>query len=168
MGLFSTTLSYFLFSGLHFVCFALALTVCGLYGQDLNTANHLAKYADSKWVSAVSPTYTRRPVYAVVVGALSAVTCLVYFVPFVLRVAGIVAAAWSFILFILWIAVFGIFGALFIKENPEGNSDIQRMKSAVWVDLANALLWLISSLAVLGHWWKRRDARSQFTGRAQV
>ncbi|POR33574.1 Uncharacterized protein TPAR_06269 [Tolypocladium paradoxum] len=156
MGLFSTTLGYFLFSGLHFVCFALALTVCGLYGTDLNTANHLDRHADSKWV------------YAVVVGALSAVTCVFYFLPFVLRHAGIVAATWNFILFILWIVVFGIFGALFIKENPEGNSDIQRMKSAIWVDLVNALLWLISSLAVLGYWWRHRDTRSQFTGRANM
>ncbi|PNY25235.1 Uncharacterized protein TCAP_04813 [Tolypocladium capitatum] len=153
MGLFSTTRSYFLFSSLHLVCFALALTVCGLYGKDLGTANH---HADSRWV------------YAVVVGTLSAVTCIVYSVPFVLRHAGIVATAWSCILFILWVAVFGIFGALFIKQNPRGNGDIQRMKNAVWVDLANALLWLISSLALLGYWWKHRDPRSQFTGRAHV
>ncbi len=51
MGFFSTSASYFAFSGLHLVCFALALTVCGLYGQDLNNAHHLHKYADSKWVS---------------------------------------------------------------------------------------------------------------------
>ena len=47
-----------------------------------------------------------------VVGALSAVTCVIYFIPFVLRKAGIIAAAWSFVLFILWIAVFGVFGAV--------------------------------------------------------
>lgn len=119
MGLFSTSISYFIFSGLHFVCFALALTVCGLYGKDLNNANHLAKYADSKWVSVVVADLQEAPcdadwpqVYAVVVGAMSAVTCVIYFIPFVLRKAGIIAAAWSFILFILWIAVFGIFGAV--------------------------------------------------------
>ncbi len=50
--------------------------------------------------------------YAVVVGALSAVTCVVYFIPFVLRHVGIVAAVWSLILFILWIALFGVFGAV--------------------------------------------------------
>jgi hypothetical protein len=49
-------------------------------------------------------------VYAVVVGSMSAVTCVLYFVPFVLRVAGVVAAVWNFILFILWIALFGVFG----------------------------------------------------------
>ncbi|GJN72291.1 membrane-associating domain-containing protein [Purpureocillium lilacinum] len=156
MGFFSTSASYFAFSGLHLVCFALALTVCGLYGQDLNNAHHLHKYADSKWV------------YAVVVGALSAVTCVVYFIPFVLRHVGIVAAVWSLILFILWIALFGVFGALYIKEDPEGDGGIKRMKSAVWVDLVSALLWLISAVSVFGYWWKHRDTRSQFTGRAHV
>ncbi|KAM4061166.1 hypothetical protein HRG_009954 [Hirsutella rhossiliensis] len=156
MGLFTTTVSYFVFSGLHLVCFALALAVCGLYGRDIHHANQLDKYADSKWV------------YAVVVGALSAVTCVVYFVPLVLRHAGIIAAAWNFVLFILWIAVFGVFGSMFIKEDPEGDGDVKRMKSAVWVDLVNALLWLISALAAAGYWWKNRDTRSQFTGRAHV
>lgn len=49
-------------------------------------------------------------IYAVVVGALSAVTCVAYFLPFVLRLAsGIVMAAWDLVLFVLWIALFGIF-----------------------------------------------------------
>lgn len=43
-------------------------------------------------------------------GALSAVTCVVYFIPFVLRLGGIAMAAWDFVLFALWIAVFGVFG----------------------------------------------------------
>jgi hypothetical protein len=49
-------------------------------------------------------------VYAVVVGSISAVTCVLYFIPFVLRVAGFVVAIWDFILFVLWIALFGVFG----------------------------------------------------------
>lgn len=44
------------------------------------------------------------------VGSMSAVTCTLYFIPFVLRVAGVVAAIWDLILFILWIALFGVFG----------------------------------------------------------
>jgi hypothetical protein len=55
-------------------------------------------------------TNSTMQVYAVVVGALSAVTCVAYFLPFVLRLAsGIVMAAWDFILFVLWITLFGIF-----------------------------------------------------------
>lgn len=57
---------------------------------------------------------------------------------------------------------------MYISEDAEGDSDVQRMKNAVWVDLASALLWLIATLAALGYWWKHRDTRSRFTGRAHV
>ncbi|OAQ60525.1 membrane-associating domain-containing protein [Pochonia chlamydosporia 170] len=156
MGFFSTTVGYFAFSALHLVCFALALAVCGLYGQDLHNANDQDKYMDSKWV------------YAVVVGSLSAVTCVVWFIPAILRHAGIIGAIWNTILFILWITLFGVFGALYIHENPEGDGNIKRMKSAVWVDLVSALLWLVSAIATTIYWWRHRDVRSQFTGRARV
>lgn len=52
MGCFSFTLSYIFFSVVHIVGFALALTVCGLYGKDLQNANDQDSYADSKWVSS--------------------------------------------------------------------------------------------------------------------
>lgn len=54
---------------LRFLQFIFAITVCGLYGTDLNKAHKEHKYTDSKWA------------YAVVVGALSAVTALVYVIP---------------------------------------------------------------------------------------
>lgn len=57
---------------------------------------------------------------------------------------------------------------LYIHEDPEGDGAIQRMKNAVWVDLANMLLWFIAFVAMLGYWWKNRDRRSLFTGRAHV
>ena len=47
-------------------------------------------------------------------GALSAATCAVYFVPLLLRhaggIVGLVIAGWNAILFVLWVAVFGVFG----------------------------------------------------------
>ncbi|KAM5347157.1 hypothetical protein ACJ41O_010162 [Fusarium nematophilum] len=174
MGLLDLAVSYLLFSVLHLCCFALALATCGLYGTDIQHANQQGKYSDPKWV------------YAVVVGAISAVTCVLYFVPFVLRLAGVVASIWNFILFVLWIALFGIFGKvpppsaacrfmkcvthvqMYINEDAEGDNDVQRMKNAVWVDLASALLWLIAALAAFGYWLKHRDTRSRFTGRARV
>lgn len=55
-------------------------------------------------------TKTHLQVYAVVVGSISAVTCVLYFIPFVLRIAGVFVPVWDFILFILWIALFGVFG----------------------------------------------------------
>jgi hypothetical protein len=54
-------------------------------------------------------------------------------IPFTVRVPFIFV--WDFVLFVLWIALFGIFGAMYIKEKPEGNSGIQRMKNAVVSDL---------------------------------
>ncbi|KAH6887903.1 hypothetical protein B0T10DRAFT_62202 [Thelonectria olida] len=156
MGLANFAVSYLLFSLLHLFCFALALTTIGLYGVDLNRAHQHGKYSDSKWV------------YAVVVGSMSAVTCVLYFIPFVLRVAGVVAAVWDFILFILWIALFGVFGKMYIGEDAEGVKGVQRMKNAVWVDLTSALLWLIATLAAFGYWWRHRETRTRFTGRAKV
>lgn len=49
-------------------------------------------------------------VYAVVVGALTAATCALYFIPLIIEAAGIFIAIWDLILFILWITLFGVFG----------------------------------------------------------
>lgn len=145
---------YIAFTVLHFFAFAMALTVCALYGIDLTSAREAGIGADSRWV------------FAEVVGCLSIFTTLVYLVPFVLRFA--IVPIWNLILFILWIALFGLFGSMYIKEDPEGNKGIERMKNAVWVDLANALLWLIIAVASGVYWWSHRERRSRFTGRARV
>ncbi|KAH8648379.1 hypothetical protein BX600DRAFT_517771 [Xylariales sp. PMI_506] len=154
MGFFGFALSYLLFSIAHFFQFVLALTVIGLYGVDLDNARKAGVYADGKWV------------FAVVVGALSALTALLYFIPFILRFA--VVPAWSFVIFILWCALFGLFGNMYIKENPEGDAGIIRMKHAVWVDLANLILWLLTSVAGAAYWWAHRERHSRFTGRANL
>jgi hypothetical protein len=57
---------------------------------------------------------------------------------------------------------------MYINEDPEGDGGIKRMKNAVWVDLANALLWLIAGLATTAYWWRHRERRTRFTGRAHV
>ena len=98
MELFPKSIGYFAFTLLHLVCFAFAIAVCGLYGRDVSRAtNQPNGYADGKWV------------FAIVVGALSAVTSVLYWVPFVLRISGVVMPAWNFVLFVLWSTVFGIF-----------------------------------------------------------
>ncbi len=127
--------------------------MCGLYGVDLHRAQQQHKYADSKWV------------YAEVVGALSALTALLYLVPFVLRFAAV--WVWSAVLFVLWITLFGLFGNMYIRENPEGNADIQRMKNAVWVDPGQraAVAGGHARGAGLGG---TASAASRFTGRAKV
>lgn len=156
MGFANLAISYIAFTALHLVCFALALTTCGLYGNDLQRAHVHDKYSDSKWV------------YAVFVGGVTAVTCVLYFIPLFLRIAAPAVVVWDFILFVFWIALFGIFGKLYIGEDPEGDKNIQRMKNAVWVNLTSALLWLIAALLTLGYWTKHRDSRTRFTGRARV
>jgi len=47
-------------------------------------------------------------VYAEVVAGISALSALVFAIPFIMRTAFV--WVWSVILFILWIALFGIFG----------------------------------------------------------
>ena len=69
---------------------------------------------------------------------------------------------------ILWVAVFGVFGKMYIKENAEGDSGVQRMKNAVWVDLTNMLLWFISTLYAAALFFKNRNRKSLHTGRANV
>lgn len=46
------SLSYLLFCALHFAQFVMAVTVCGLYGYELNRAAKAGKHADGKWVCA--------------------------------------------------------------------------------------------------------------------
>jgi hypothetical protein len=89
MAVGGVTLSFLLFSLLHFVQFVLAVTVCALYGIDLDRARRAGHPADGHWV------------YAEVVGVL-------YLIPAILRFA--LVWAWNLVLFILWIALFGIFG----------------------------------------------------------
>lgn len=69
----------------------------------------------------------------------------------------------------LWTALFGLFGNIYIKDKPTPEQKGQiRMKNAVWVDLVNMLLWLITFAYGLVIWFRRRQTRSTYTGRAIV
>lgn len=63
--------------------------------------------------------------------------------------------------------MFGIFGNLYIHANAQGDGGITRMKNAVWVDLVNMLLWLITAVMSMVMFFLR-GRRSLFTGRAAV
>jgi H+/Cl- antiporter ClcA len=105
--------------------------------------------------------------FAEVTASISAVTALLYLIPFICRIP--LLFIWDTILFILWVAVFGIFGNLYIKANAQGDSGILRMKHAVWIDLVNMLLWLISAIAMAIFWVKHRGSgRTKWTGRGKV
>ncbi|KAK3112145.1 hypothetical protein LTR53_011888 [Teratosphaeriaceae sp. CCFEE 6253] len=142
-------------AGLRFLQFILAITVAGLYGTDLHHAHQAHAYTDGKWV------------FAEVVAGLSAVTCIVYAVPVVKSWWGF---AWDGVLFILWAALFGTFGHLYIPAHPTPKQGGQRrMKHAVWVDLVNMLLWFATALYSTFIWWRNRGSgRTLHTGRAKV
>ncbi|EPS38821.1 hypothetical protein H072_7434 [Dactylellina haptotyla CBS 200.50] len=135
---------------LRLVQLVLACAVIGLYGKYLARASEVHERADGRWV------------WAVVVASLSAITSIIYSLPFFpLRFFWI----WDILLFIFWLTVFGIFAKLFMKEDPEGNHDIEQMRDAMWLDLVNWLLWLVS--AVVGGWyfWRYKNQRTTLTGR---
>lgn len=69
---------------------------------------------------------------------------------------------------ILWVAVFGIFGKLYIKKSAHHSSSVQNMKNAVWVDLINMLLWLLSAAYGAVLFFRHKAHKSLFTGRADV
>ncbi|KAG8525861.1 uncharacterized protein KY384_000621 [Bacidia gigantensis] len=138
---------------LRFLQFIFGIAVIGLYATDLNNARKHGIGSDSKWA------------YAVAVGSLSSFTALVYVVP---KLKSYFAFAWDWILFILWAAVFGIFGKMYIHEHTEGNGGIKRMKNAVWIDLVNMLLWLVTAVMATVAFFSLKGGRSLHTGRAAV
>jgi uncharacterized membrane protein YsdA (DUF1294 family) len=151
----TTFLSKFTIGGaiqlvIRFFQFVLGIVVIGLYAQDLNNARKQHKYIDSKWV------------WAVVCGSLGALTALVFMVPMI--------KAWFFfyvdaLVWLCYLVAFGIFGRMYIPENPEGNAGITRMKNAVWVLLTNMLLWFGTACWGGFVFWKTRKARTSLTGR---
>ncbi|MBE3047671.1 hypothetical protein IMZ48_35190, partial [Candidatus Bathyarchaeota archaeon] len=88
----SLSVSYLLFSALHLSLLILAAITAGLYGVDLRAGGA----SDGNWV------------FAVVVACLSALSAVLFLIPFVLRFMAV--WVWDLVLFILWIAVFGVFG----------------------------------------------------------
>ncbi|KAK5999669.1 hypothetical protein QM012_005326 [Aureobasidium pullulans] len=131
--------------------FVLAITVAGLYGYDLDNARKAHVYADSKWT------------YAVVVAALSAISVFFFLFKYSLRFF------WDAVMLILWAVVFGIFGKMYINDHPTPHQSGQiRMKNAVWVDLANLILWFITFIWDLILHFTRMDKMTLHTGRAHV
>lgn len=121
----------------------LALVVAGLYGGDLNRASKAGQDGPSEWI------------YATVVAGLSAVTALVFMIPFV---KSHYAFSWDTVLFFLWVAVFGILGKKYLGVDPLDDAT-QRMRNAVWVDLSSMVLWLTTASMGAFVWFKRRNAK---------
>lgn len=147
-------------SFLRFCQFALALTVAGLYGDDLHNACVKNVYIDAKWV------------FAEIVAALAAATSAAYLVIWccVARLARPALTSyysmhfplflWEMFMCLVWLTLFGIFGKMYLSEDPEGDSGIVRMKNAVWVDLVNLLLWTATMIWSGLRWWQGRIRQS--------
>jgi hypothetical protein len=85
--------------------------------------------------------------YALVVASMSLATSFICFVAgffFEFRAIAILWP-WDLILGIMWIVVSGIFGKMYLDENPEMDNKIEQMKVAAGFDLANMFLWLLLS-----------------------
>ncbi|KUL92081.1 hypothetical protein ZTR_02621 [Talaromyces verruculosus] len=144
--------------------FALALTVAGLYGQDLHHACDKNVYLDAKWV------------FAEIVAALGAFTSAGYLLIWccVQRIARPALTSyysmhfplflWEIVMCLIWMIVFGIFGKMYLPEHPEGDLDIVRMKHACWVDLVNLLLWAATMIWSGLRWWQGRIRKSKEEG----
>ncbi|CAI4218334.1 unnamed protein product [Parascedosporium putredinis] len=155
MNIRSLSSSYLVFSALHIVLFTMAIVSAALYGIDLANRSPQNNPKGSRWI------------FAEVVAGLSAITSVLYLIPDILR--SMCVWIWDLVLFILWISLFGVFGKMFIHEPvADHNSSLHRMKAAVWVDLANAILWLVATLATATYWWGHKERRSRFTGRASL
>ncbi|RLL94151.1 hypothetical protein CFD26_100016, partial [Aspergillus turcosus] len=121
---------------LRFIQFVFGLAVIGLYGQDLHSHAHPAKC-----------------VYAVVTAFLATMTAGIYLLlPFVMKGRAPVARrarvqlplfVWESVLCVLWLTLFGIFGKMYIGDYSEGPK-VTRMRRAVWVDLVNLGLWVVT------------------------
>ncbi|KAJ5095118.1 hypothetical protein N7532_007409 [Penicillium argentinense] len=121
--------------------FTLAIIIAALYGVDLSHASKHNLHGPTEWV------------YAELVAALSAITCLIHIS---VRVVHVAWSTWDGVLFVLWLAQTGVFGCIYITndiQDPyrESTRSISRMRAAVWIDFVNILLWLLTT--VLGIAW---------------
>lgn len=127
--------------------FILALVACGFYGNRVQ--------ADHNGDHGYSPEW----IFAIIVAGLSAATSVVFMaaasagaIPLIGSRLKLLkthrAFAWDASLFIAWLVVFGIFAGIFLKrksDEPYKGASTGTMKTAVWVDLVNSILWMGSA-----------------------
>ncbi|KAK4869499.1 hypothetical protein LT330_005881 [Penicillium expansum] len=168
----SAKLTFMFFSGLRILQVIFGLTVMGMYGKDVHH-DHSEKHTwHSKWV------------YALVTAFFAIITAAIHLIlPFVMRKAKLGAGpgpalllpqfAWEFVVTVLWLTLFGIFGKMYIGVHPVESSSsssktdtttsalgdaskINRMRHAVWIDIINLVFWVMSASWILIRWLKSR------------
>ncbi|KAK5707600.1 hypothetical protein LTR97_000137 [Elasticomyces elasticus] len=134
---------------LRFLQLVFAVTIAGLYAVNLQDVKRAHKANEEEGVFIYS-----RWVFAEVVAILSIITVLARNV--------------------LWTALFGLFAKPFIHipvaTYPKSDQPfIRRMQSAVWLDLINMLLWLVTAIYSTFIWFRNRGSgRTLHTGRGQI
>lgn len=131
----SGSLGLFARATLRTLQFTFAVIVAALYGIDLSQSTSTNTHANSAWV------------FAEVVATLSIITCGIHCLVAVKRVAW---CAWDWVLFILWVAQFGVFGAIYLggKDlvNGQYTQSVTRMKVTDLIDGLNMMLWFTSAV----------------------
>ncbi|KAL9085916.1 MAG: hypothetical protein Q9165_007399 [Trypethelium subeluteriae] len=125
---------------IRFVQFCLSLAIIGIYAPYLVHAHNQHKYYDPRWM------------YATIVGAATGLTALILIVITLLNrfarmsipIHIVFLLIWDAFMALNWVIVTGIFGTMYGKEKPEGDKGIIEMKHAVWVDLAEMLLFFLT------------------------
>lgn len=108
-----------------------AIVSAALIGADLANWTAMNSRADSRWV------------YAEVVAAISAFSCLAQWWLALNRAA---AAIWDSICFMLWLVVVAVIGQVVFENKPvDGGYSTSRIRAAIGVGICNMLLWLASA-----------------------
>ncbi|KAF2104196.1 hypothetical protein NA57DRAFT_70413 [Rhizodiscina lignyota] len=107
--------------------FILSLVVVGIYGTELKVVHYSVRYE-----------------YAVVVAALSALTAVIFLIP---KIKSFIFFIWDFILFILWVGVFGSMGKQFINPKDKKDAENTKMRNTVWLDAVLMVFWFTSCVA---------------------
>lgn len=122
--------------------FILGIVIVGIYGERVHKGREDSQDASAAWV------------FGLIVSVAACITALLFAViaPF-----GTVSRrfkthrlfGWDLLLFVLWITVFGVFAEVFLhRDNDDAYKGASTTveKGAMWLDLANSLLWLISGV----------------------
>ncbi|GAB7364089.1 hypothetical protein MBLNU230_g4641t1 [Neophaeotheca triangularis] len=144
----------------------LAAVTAGLYGQDLANASSNGETAASQWV------------YAEIVAGLSILTCLAHTFGANQKIWWVVCVGWDGVVCVLWVALFGVFGSIFLGDGKAEERDFAgsrgRMRAGVWVALVCAVLWAWIAVQGVGWccvaWrraWRERKARKMRQRRAR-
>ncbi|KAF5018603.1 hypothetical protein F66182_9395 [Fusarium sp. NRRL 66182] len=128
--------------------FIFAIIACGFYGHRVRKDGEADHGFSPEWY------------FALTVAGVSAVTSILFVAVTPLGALPVIgsklklfktyrAFAWDLILFLTWIVVFGIFAGIFLHRDSDDKykgSSTGPMKTAVWVDLVNSILWLTSGV----------------------